>query len=275
MLEASRPSSSLLQAHTRHGAVVYLDHSLQHRQVSSQRPSIGHPADDNPCRLSTVLQILLFLPLTLATLSTPAFLLLSLLLFIHSLIHGTLLLLWGSPALSVLQVPMHPFLLLLCFNLFSQNAKIPQALMTTATWWGRILGWSSPWFIVMEGLSSLLVAQKLGQVGRHLAGEGEGYQFGLLIGAAAVYVSSAWWVIAVSCLYFLKTSNRPHVVPVLSCCGELPVIINSPRCCLDDLPFPHPHWLQPATHERDRVLGSRVIPGLQYLAMRFRSSNYI
>ncbi|THH01808.1 hypothetical protein EW026_g937 [Hermanssonia centrifuga] len=44
-------------------------------------------------------------------------------------------------------------------------------------------------------MSSLLVAQKLGQVGKELVGEGESYQFGLLIGAAAAYVTSAWWIV--------------------------------------------------------------------------------
>ncbi|KAL4242229.1 hypothetical protein ABKN59_001959 [Abortiporus biennis] len=144
-------------------------------------------------KLSTVLQILIYLPLTLSTLSTSAFLLLSLLLFLHSLIHGSLALLWGSSALSVMQVPMHPFLLLVCFNAFSQ--AINPWLAFGASWWGKILKWSSPGFIVMEGMSSLLVAQKLGQVGKELVGEGESYQFGLLIGAAAAYVTSAWWVI--------------------------------------------------------------------------------
>ncbi|THH33999.1 hypothetical protein EUX98_g139 [Antrodiella citrinella] len=145
-------------------------------------------------RLSTVLQILIYLPLTLSTLSTSAFLLLSLLLFGHSLIHGTLTLVWGSSALSVLQVPAHPFLLLVCFNAFSHTAN--PWLITMASWWGRILHWSSPGFIVLEGMSSLLVSQKLGQVGKELVGEGESYQFGLLIGAAAAYVTSAWWIVA-------------------------------------------------------------------------------
>lgn len=144
-------------------------------------------------RLSTVLQILLFLPLTLSTLSTPAFLLLSFLLFLHSLIHGTLLLLWGSPALSILQVPMHPFLLLVCFNVFSQSPS--PWLTTAASWWGNFLKFSSPGFIILEGLSSLLVVQKLGQEGKELVGQGEGYQFGLLIAAAAAYVTSAWWIV--------------------------------------------------------------------------------
>ncbi|KAH9937004.1 uncharacterized protein B0H18DRAFT_184402 [Fomitopsis serialis] len=156
-------------------------------------PRLLWSAITSTSRLSTVLQILIFLPLTLSTLSTPAFLLLSLLLFAHSLIHGTLVLFWGSPALSVMQVPMHPILLLVCFNVFSE--KVPPLLMTTAYWWGRILHWSSPGFIVMEGLSSLLIVQKLGQVGKELVSEGEGYQFGMLVAAAAAYVASAWWVV--------------------------------------------------------------------------------
>lgn len=150
-------------------------------------------AVSSTARLSTVTQILIFLPLTLSTLSTDAFLLLSLLLFIHSLIHGTLTLLWGSPALSVLQVPVHSFLLLVCFNAFAQT--VHPWLLTAAGWWGWALRWSSPGFIVMEGMSSLLVVQKLGQVGKELVEEGERYQFALLIAAAAAYVTSAWWIV--------------------------------------------------------------------------------
>lgn len=44
----------------------------------------------------------------------------------------------------------------------------------------------------------MLVAQKLGRLGRDLAGEGEGYQFALLVAASAVYVVAAWWITAVS-----------------------------------------------------------------------------
>lgn len=158
------------------------------------------------------MQILLFLPLTLSTLSTQAFLLLSLLLFIHSIIHGTMLLFWRWPFLSVMQVPMHPFLLLLCFNIFSQS--VPPVLESAASWWGKFLSWSSPCFVVMEGLSSLLVAQKLGRIGRELAGEGEGNQFGLLVAAAAAYVGSAWRIAAVrEARYLLRSdsySNTPH-----------------------------------------------------------------
>lgn len=80
-------------------------------------------------------------------------------------------LLWSSSALSFLQVPMRPFPLLLCFNLFSQSA--PPILLTAATYWGYVLSLSSPTVIVMEGLGSLFVPQKLGNAGRELAGVGE------------------------------------------------------------------------------------------------------
>ena len=146
-------------------------------------------------RLSTALQILIFLPLTLATISNQAFLLLSLLLTIHSLIHGTMCLLWGFHALSILQVPVHSFLLLVCFNIFSSS---PNPYLITATeWWGTLLTLSGPLFITMEGLSSLLVVQKLGQEGKRLVGRGEVYQFGLLIATAVAYVASAWWIVNV------------------------------------------------------------------------------
>ncbi|TFK77145.1 hypothetical protein BDN72DRAFT_866924 [Pluteus cervinus] len=158
------------------------------------QPWILWSAISTTARLSTALQILIFLPLTLATLSRSAFLLLSLLLCIHALIHGTLILLWGSKALSVMQVPMHPFLLLVSFNAFSTTAH-PWLIVAT-DWWATGLTMSGPLFIAMEGLSSLLVVQKVGQEGKRLVGEGEVFQFGLLFATAAAYVGSAWWIVA-------------------------------------------------------------------------------
>lgn len=147
-------------------------------------------------RLSNFLQVLLFLPLTLSTLSKPAFLLLSLLIFLQSLIHGTLQFFWGSSLLPAMQLPIQPFLLLVCFNIFSQSVN--PLLLNLASWWGTILTLSSPLFIILESVSSLLVVQKLGQVGRELVGEGEAYQFILLIASAVAYVVSAWWIVVVS-----------------------------------------------------------------------------
>ncbi|KAG2129502.1 hypothetical protein DEU56DRAFT_915213 [Suillus clintonianus] len=44
----------------------------------------------------------------------------------------------------------------------------------------------------MEGLSSLLFAQKAGQIGRDIADEAESYQFVILIAAATAFVAAAW-----------------------------------------------------------------------------------
>jgi len=114
-------------------------------------------------------------------------------LFIHSLIHGSLIMFWGSNALSVLQVPMHPFLLLLSFNVFASS--VHPWIVTATEWWATILTLMGPLFIAMEGLSSLLVAQKLGQEGKKLVERGEVFQFGLLIGTSVTYVISAWWIV--------------------------------------------------------------------------------
>lgn len=220
-------------------------------------------------RLLTVLQILLFLPLTLATLSTPAFLLFSLLLWAHSLIHGTLILLWGSETLSLMQVPMHPFLLLVCFNAFSQSVN--PYLMTGITWWGQLLTFSGPLFIAMEGLSSLLVVQKLGQAGKKLISEREeeGYQFGLLIAAAVAYVTSAWWIVAVSrddaLVWF---SNRLNYLQGLSCSRGFAVIFYSARCSGNSFYLPYAHRVLPSANKYNRVIWISLISRLQHMVMR-------
>jgi hypothetical protein len=68
----------------------------------------------------------------------------------------------------------------------------------------------------MEGLSSLLVVQKLGQHGKLLAYEGESNQFVLLIGASVAYVTSAWWIALVSLLmrsyYIIVTKKNSHTL---------------------------------------------------------------
>ncbi|KAH7104123.1 ICE2-domain-containing protein [Auriculariales sp. MPI-PUGE-AT-0066] len=140
-------------------------------------------------------QILLFLPLTLSTQNRPAFLALSLLLTVQSFIHCSLLLVTnGWFALSFLQVPVHPFLLLLCLNLFSAKDSHPYLNMAVS-WWGKILGWSSPAFFIFEALSSLIVVQSLGRYGRRLIDRDESWQIGLLIASAAAYVTAAWWIV--------------------------------------------------------------------------------
>lgn len=151
-------------------------------------------------------QILLFLPLALATLSRPAFLLLSLLLTVQSFIHCTLMWVWQSAALPFLQLPVHPFLLLVCLNLFSSKDSHPW-LVVAANWWGHILSWSSPAFFVFEGLSSLIVVQTLGRQGKKLIDYNESWQLGLLIASAAAYVAAAWWIVAVRPIRALQAAR--------------------------------------------------------------------
>lgn len=71
---------------------------------------------------------------------------------------------------------MHGFLLLVTFNVFS--SPVNAWLLTAADAWGKILAFSGPVMVLMEGVSSLLVVQKAGQIGKELVAEGESYQLG-------------------------------------------------------------------------------------------------
>lgn len=144
----------------------------------------------------------------------------------HSLIHGTMSLLWGSHVLSLLQVPVHPFLLLVSFNIFSSTPN--PYLLLAADWWGTLLTWSGPLFIVMEGLSSLLVVQKLGQEAKRLVDYGEAYQFGLLIATSITYVASAWWIVDVSLPHI--PFDAPELKASLSLIPPLPLHLFPQRC---------------------------------------------
>lgn len=216
-------------------------------------------------RLSTVLQILLYLPLTLATLSTPAFLLLSLLLSVHSFIHGTLILLWGSQLLSVMQVPMHPFLLLVSFNAFSQS--VHPVLATAVSWWGRILTFSGPTYVAMEGLSSLLFAQKVGQVGEELADEAESYQFGILIASAAAYVVAAWWIVVVGCSSASLLLSLTLALTGVSSCSNVATLFHTAGRSIDRFPLPDGYRLPPPPDKHCRILDALFVSGLQHLAL--------
>ncbi|KAF7347870.1 Phosphoacetylglucosamine mutase [Mycena venus] len=94
---------------------------------------------------------------------------------------------------GTVRVPMHSFLLLVCFNIFA--GPVNPWLLTAADAWGQILAFSGPLFILLEGVSSLLVVQKAGQIAKELVAEGESYQLGLLVGTAVAYVSAFWWIV--------------------------------------------------------------------------------
>lgn len=108
-----------------------------------------------------------------------------------------------------MQMPMHPILLLTCFQAFSSSSVHPYYL-AVANFWGVSLRAFGPLAIILEGLSSLLVAQQVGQAGKRLVGEGEGYQFALLIAAAVGYVASAWVIVIVRTSIVLF--HRPHLI---------------------------------------------------------------
>ena len=124
----------------------------------------------------------------------------------------------------------------------------------------------------------MLVAQRLGQVGKELVGEGEGYQFGMLVGAAAGYVASAWWVVAVSgpSAKFMSGINVARAEPTHS---TLPVLLSN--CGLsafldvagggpDHSYLPHVYWICSTSHQRDRdeLYGAHC--GLQCVVVRRR-----
>jgi hypothetical protein len=88
---------------------------------------------------------------------------------------------------------MHPFLLLVSFNAFAQPAH--PWLITATFWWEKILIFSGPSFPIVEGISSLLVAQKLAQEGKRLVFDKEILQFPVLFATAACYVLSGFWIV--------------------------------------------------------------------------------
>ena len=174
----------------------------------------------------TFLEILIFLPLTLATLSQSAFLVLSLLLTLHSIIHSTLSLVLPTINISsdrVLSLPLflpffampvHPFLLLLVFNIFSTlSSTTPPFLLTLASWWGTFLRYSSPIMAGLEAIASLIFIQSAGMVSKELAGRSEGYQFGLLIASASAYVAASAWVV----LSFVDAASTPMTAMLFGC----------------------------------------------------------
>ncbi|TEB35212.1 hypothetical protein FA13DRAFT_1449255 [Coprinellus micaceus] len=165
--------------------------------------------------------------------------------------------LWRSQAISFLQVPMHPFLLLLCFNIFSTSTVNPW-LVTAANLWGKALKFSGPLFIGMEGMSSLLVAQKVGQEGKKLVDRGETYQLGMLIAAAAAYVTSAWWIVVSHHGCFKQSYPTAAASPLSSTLLGV---------ALTAFLFPNGHWIRPTADERHRVVLSRPIHRVQRVVM--------
>lgn len=117
-------------------------------------------------------------------------------------------------------------------------------------------------------MSSLLVAQKLGQVGKGLVDEGETYQFVLLIGAAAAYVASAWWIVVVRIHFLSSESYSRTPLTVLPCGGSVPSFFYTLRRGSHGIYLPYLHRICATTDKHHRIVWLSIIPSLQCVALR-------
>lgn len=104
-----------------------------------------------------------------------------------------------SRLLSPIQVLAVPALLLVSLNLYhappTSAQKYGYLLTSVPGAWETILKALTPLFTLLEGVSTLLVIQALGQVSKYLIEErSESYQFIFLISSAATYVASAFFL---------------------------------------------------------------------------------
>lgn len=114
----------------------------------------------------------------------------------------------------------------------------------------------------MEGLSSLLFAQKVGQVGKELADEAESYQFGILIASAAAYVVAAWWIVVVSCPCALLLLSLIFAHIGVSSCSHVATLFYTIGCSIDRFPVSDGDWIPPPPDEHRRIFDALVVPGL-------------
>lgn len=114
----------------------------------------------------------------------------------------------------------------------------------------------------MEGLSSLLFAQKVGQVGKELANEAESYQFGILIASAAAYVVAAWWIVVVGCPSALLSLPFIFALTGVSSSSNVTTLFHTVGRGIDRFPVPDGDWLPPPPDKHCRIFDARFIPGL-------------
>lgn len=171
-------------------------------------------------QLVSVLQVLLFLPLTLDIAGQDCMLALSLLLTLSFACSATLHLCvrtntrWRplSTLVAWLQPLVIPALLLLTLNLYSTSSTGEATLAVSdedrhpawldhvraaPSYWERLLRTSSPVFVILEGLCTLLCIQALSRfsLGRIQASRAPDlFRMGSLILAAGVYVASAYFL---------------------------------------------------------------------------------
>ncbi|WVQ82584.1 hypothetical protein IAT38_004714 [Cryptococcus sp. DSM 104549] len=171
--------------------------------------------------MATFTQVLLALPMALDLLGPPSFLLLSLLFTLHHFLYSTLRLFLKNtplaPLISILSF-LSPFissllvLLTVYFYLSPPSPPFPTAVLPSLSHWlvnvlpfayAQILRWVSPLFTLLEGISTLLVVQVAGRVGKGWADEedkDEGVEWRSLVGlvaAALVYCAGLAGVIKI------------------------------------------------------------------------------
>ncbi|KAF9356005.1 hypothetical protein BGX34_010160 [Mortierella sp. NVP85] len=108
--------------------------------------------------------------------------------------------------------------------------------------WEAIIKGSDPILTVLEGFGTILMIQWSSRQVRRLAGKGEGYQMGLLVFSATVYVIGGFG------LYQLYAASSPELVPsvrsasLIGCCITLTMVISiialvSSRSVITDTAF--------------------------------------
>ncbi|WVF66666.1 hypothetical protein IAT40_001407 [Kwoniella sp. CBS 6097] len=171
--------------------------------------------------MATFTQVLLALPIALDLLGPPSFLLLSLLFTLHHFLYSTLRLFLKNtplaPLISILSF-LSPFIssfLVLLTLFYYLNPPTPSSIRSFSIIpsfnhylvnvlpyaYAQILRWVSPLFTLLEGISTLLVIQVAGRVGKGWADEeerDEGVEWRSLVGlvaAALVYCAGLAGVI--------------------------------------------------------------------------------
>lgn len=165
--------------------------------------------------LATFSQVLLGLPAALSLLGPSSFLLLSLLFTLHHLLYSTLRLCLKNTSLAplvsivaVLSPAISAALALLTLYFYlappQPGASLAHCLVNILPFaYAQILRWVSPLFTLLEGISTLLVIQVAGRVGKGWADE-EDKDDGLewrsvvaLVAAALVYCAGLAGIIKV------------------------------------------------------------------------------
>ncbi|BEJ13408.1 hypothetical protein CspHIS471_0305820 [Cutaneotrichosporon sp. HIS471] len=162
--------------------------------------------------LATFGQVLFALPMALDLLGPPSFLLLSLLFTLHHFGYSTLRLLLKNtlfaPLITVLSF-FSPLISGLCVLLTfyyyitpPENSRFGHVLVNVLPYlYASVLRWVSPLFTLIEGISTLLVIQITGRIGKGWTADDdkeEGFEWRGLVGlvfSSLVYSSALWLIV--------------------------------------------------------------------------------